>query len=385
MSPGRSLSRRRGFTLIELLVVIAIIAILIALLLPAVQQAREAARRTQCRNNLHQFGLALHNYHDVYTFLPYRKGGTAGINNDQGNQQRKSGFVPLLPYLDQAPAFELIKAGNTTGTIIAPEGPCAWCGWPNGTPGDPAWDDAPDILLCPSDDGYPHQKGRFNSYCFSVGDQIQAVRDGLGGFDPSGQSSVDLRRHVRGLFTFQRTYSMRDCTDGASNTVAMSERLCQELVPYRAEQPVPVSSAQEVEHVLGMATRVTGLVNSPVLCRTVTDGKYFLAGTQIQARFGIAWTDGQPMYVGFNTVLPPNSPACADGGTWGDSSHMVMPPASRHPGGVNALMADGAVKFINDNIDTGNLGVFQPPMGKSRYGIWGALGSKSGGDTTGEF
>src|SRR5215213_3107178 len=94
---------RPGFTLIELLVVIAIIAILIALLLPAVQQAREAARRTQCKNNLKQFGLALHNYHDVYNmFCPFSGGPGTPVNNAAGQQRtRMSGVVALLPYFEQ--------------------------------------------------------------------------------------------------------------------------------------------------------------------------------------------------------------------------------------------------------------------------------------------
>src|SRR5437899_8560020 len=101
--------RRRGFTLIELLVVIAIIAVLVALLLPAVQQAREAARRSQCRNNLKQIGLALHNYHEAYNCLPqaanwkdYRSGVTPA-------QRNFTWIASILPYLDQSAVFDQIN------------------------------------------------------------------------------------------------------------------------------------------------------------------------------------------------------------------------------------------------------------------------------------
>lgn len=361
----------RGFTLIELLVVIAIIAILIALLLPAVQQAREAARRTQCKNNLKQLGIALHNYHDVYDMFVFRKGGSgSGSNNNQGNRNRKSGFIPLLPFIDQAPAFNKISSGDAT---VAPGGPCGWCGWPGAD--DRHWDDSPNMLLCPSDNGYASTGGRDNSYCFSVGDQVDRVVNGI---NRSGN------RSVRGLFTYRHCYRMRDITDGSSNTAMMSERLNQRKGTKRAKAPVAVG-ALEVRHNFGVATRVPGLINSPNLCYAVSDGQYFIAGTPIQQRFGIGWTDGQAMYCGFNTVLPPNAPACAEDGNWGDSNDLVIPPASQHTGGVHVLFADGAVRFVMDNIDTGNLSVPQPETGPSRYGVWGSLGSKDGGDVTGSF
>ena len=102
--------KRKAFTLIELLVVIAIIAILIALLLPAVQQAREAARRTQCKNNLKQLGLALHNYHDVFNTLPY------GVRfSASGENWGSSFFLSLLPYVEQANAFNRVNMNNWPG------------------------------------------------------------------------------------------------------------------------------------------------------------------------------------------------------------------------------------------------------------------------------
>src|SRR6187399_3083624 len=110
------IKRRKAFTLIELLVVIAIIAVLIALLLPAVQQAREAARRTQCKNNLKQLGLALHNYLDVAGMFPHRRGGTDGASATLSNDNHGSGLTMILPYLDQSPLYNQISSTQTFGT-----------------------------------------------------------------------------------------------------------------------------------------------------------------------------------------------------------------------------------------------------------------------------
>ncbi len=362
--------RRRGFTLVELLVVIAIIGILIALLLPAVQAAREAARRSQCTNNLKQLGLALHNYHDTYGCFPFRKGGTAACttistgygNRRNGNCNRLSGFIPLLPYLEQTPMYEQIRSGEPAQSI-SPGGPAGWEGWP-------VWENSPDVLLCPSDNGYPDNRGPYNSYAFSIGDQVASVRDAT---------------DVRGLFAYSRVVRIADILDGTSNTVAMSERVCHARLPdnWDGSGNALTVGPRQVEHVQGQAVGIGGLVASPIVCRSaaVTDGRYFQAGMRVISPFGRRWTDGQPTIVAFNTVLPPNSPACAeDTTTWRDQVNVVIPPSSRHPGGVNVLLADGSVRFISDTIDTGNLAAQQAASGPSVYGVWGALGSKAGGD-----
>ena len=116
-----SISGMRAFTLIELLVVIAIIAVLIALLLPAVQQARESARRTQCKNNLKQIGLSLHNYHDVSNMFPYASGSAASTVNNGGaavmsTYRNQTGWVLLLPYFDQAPLYNSINQSAAMGS-----------------------------------------------------------------------------------------------------------------------------------------------------------------------------------------------------------------------------------------------------------------------------
>ncbi|MCE3014350.1 MAG: DUF1559 domain-containing protein [Pirellula sp.] len=356
-------STRRGFTLVELLVVIAIIGILVGLLLPAVQAAREAARRMQCSNNLKQLGLALHNYESTFKSLPTRSGGTnstTGTGLMNSNRGRLSAFIPLLAFIEGGNQYNQIVAGDANNP---PHGPHAWASWG-------PWNTSPAFMRCPSDGGYTNNT-RTNSYALSAGDMVEGLMSGVSG---QARGVFSPRGSVRG-------YKFGDISDGTSNTIALSERLCQQSTPVRAEDPVSVA-ANQVEIVLGTHTRIAGLINTPSLCNTVVAGRFFVAGSSIQSRFGIAWQDANPMYVSFNTVLPPNAASCADGGINGDSVHLVIPPASRHTGGVNATLCDGSVRFISNSVDTGNLNGRQTISGPSMYGAWGALGSRAGGEAT---
>src|SRR4051794_6862694 len=167
-----------GFTLVELLVVIAIIGVLVALLLPAVQAAREAARRSQCSNNLKQFGIALHNYHDTFRNFPPRRGGTNGCDGNvdlarvKCNYDRLSAFVMLLPFYEQKALYDTIQAGGVTdsaGNLIAPGGPAPWYNNAKWTP----WQVQLQVIICPSDKIIPTPTSQaHNSYAFSMGDTL---------------------------------------------------------------------------------------------------------------------------------------------------------------------------------------------------------------------
>lgn len=198
--------KRSGFTLIELLVVIAIIAVLIALLLPAVQSAREAARRAQCLNNMKQIGLALHNYHSSQDTFPigemqpgFGPAGT-GPNKQNGAWQYWGCLALLAPFMEQSATFNAMNFQY-------------WA------PSDPAnkttYNMKVNSFLCPSDGGRdtPIQ----NSYKASTGTYAKVQKGG--GLNGQG-SGLD----TNGMFTVDRCYGMRDCTDGSSQTIAFGEQ-----------------------------------------------------------------------------------------------------------------------------------------------------------------
>ncbi len=360
------LRRKMGFTLIELLVVIAIIAILIALLLPAVQQAREAARRTQCKNNLKQLGLALHNYHDTFLSFPHRQGGTDPTPNDS-NRNEAGGTVFLLPYIDQAPLYNQIAAGGPFATtqspteIFPPWGPSPTCC--AGREGRyPPWKAQLTVLKCPSAQTRPAGSFGNTNYAFSMGDSAFNTRN----------------TNSRGVFYFRSAVRIADITDGTSNTVLMGE----------------IAGGTDAGEVvgLGLATlQPTTIVDNPALCKATANvnerGRYNTGITTGGWR-GERWCSGYAAHVGFNEILPPNSPSCVtDASFWQNEGRGIFSAASKHTGGVQVLLGDGAVRFISDNLDAGNSALpdVRTRGGKSPYGVWGSLGSVAGGETSGEF
>jgi hypothetical protein len=275
----------------------------------------------------------------------------------------------MMPYIDQAPLFNQIS-GNWNG--YAPFSAVPW----DGNYG-PFITNIP-VIMCPSDSmtsaGWIIGK---TNYMFCRGDSP---------WDHNEWTS-NGGRGFRGMFSGNAwCQGLRDCTDGLSNTIAMSER-----IQAKNDNDGMVSHGDTVINVGG-----TFVHNNPSLCLAQISGIMYTNAGNARAWGGTRWPDGAPSFTGCTTVLGPNKGSCTQGG-W-DGEDGIYEPSSQHVGGVHCLMGDGAVRFVSNNINTGNT-TCPPPDGSaggsapcggvwggpSPYGVWGALGSKGGGDMVGNF
>ncbi len=360
------LSRRPAFTLVELLVVIAIIGILVGLLLPAVQAAREAARRMQCSNNLKQLTLAAHNYESATKKFPPMQTGAGGVNpgSIQGWGQRyaMSGHYADLPYIEGTALY------NAMLPTIEP--------WNGAVP----FRTRVPFLECPSSSGFaePTDANRargLSNYGYCAGDNYAASQVIIGGVQERESTSISGQKlpiRNRGIFGRYVT-GMGDIIDGTSNTFAIIEYI----------RPDSLTS-------LGMVVVQTGdpTTYSPLSCRAQRLNNAFvnqsLVFTGDTARGYRAWA-GNVFFNGVTTILPPNSPNCMVASATNQPHWCggIYSAGSQHTGGVNASLADGSVRFVSASIDSGNLATAAPQAtggGTSPYGVWGAMGSARGGE-----
>lgn len=316
MKPLRTSIKQRGFTLIELLVVIAIIAILIALLLPAVQQAREAARRSSCKNNLKQISLGLHNYESAHRIFPYAHRGGGGTYPFYCHA-RDTWFHRILPYVDQAPMYnsyeaDCVNVSATTSNHV------------HNISSSQTFVRTPlSAFACPSDVGPAFGDSAGVRW---AGNYLACI-----GWANNRSTGTD-----NGMFGYQTRTRMRDIKDGTSNTMMLSEAVQRINVPT--------------------ATTAWGCA-----------GCYWIGGAHGEVTFTAYETPNTSVAdqnYACKSTTDTNAP-CVDNTTerWNYAR-------SNHVGGVHIGMADGAVRFISDNID---------------LGTYRNLSTRSGGEVIGEF
>lgn len=335
---NRNIKRRTAFTLIELLVVIAIIAVLIALLLPAVQQAREAARRSQCKNNLKQIGLALHNYHDAYNMFPPESIWAYGA---VGSWQPRnfSWLCMILPYLDQAPLY------NQTNFSLP-----VW--------NQPIMSRMLPVLTCPSDPGVGAPGSTYGMATTNYA--------GAEGYDWWPRSGNPLG----GIFTLNGATRISAVTDGTSNTIAVGEVTqtgfcCGGQFQNGVGQASPAGSAWFRPAFVSVAYSDSQTTGNTATSYPQPDGS---------ANPASAWATFRP------TAPYPYKPTYLH--TFGLNSNQFG-AHSRHIGGAHFLMADGAVRFISQNL---SYSPGEPANGYAQgYGVWGALNTMAGNEIVGEF
>ncbi len=348
---------RSGFTLIELLVVIAIIAILIALLLPAVQAAREASRRSQCVNNLKQFGLAINNYENTIGVLPFGQGGDyMSVVPSAPLYARWSAQSQLLGYLEQMPLL------NSINFSLPPETPDVGAmGMAMGMNMLMAYQDpnrenstssrvAVNVFICPSDAAGPGTNWPgVNNYVANGGNWLS---DACEQYPPAVSSGMP-----QGPFYNRSRVRLAAVTDGLSNTAFFSEKLR------------GMGTYDNIRD-LFWVTETTSIDQMYQNCLALNPGGGM--GMVIASQMGSTWAAGDLTFTMYNHVGPPNSTSCSGmqgmmmmGNTAMVNTSFQSPPSSNHPGGVNVLFGDGSVHFIKQTIS---------------LNTWRALGTRNGGE-----
>ena len=386
-------SRRFAFTLVELLVVIAIIGMLIALLLPAVQAAREAARRMTCSNHLKQLSLACHNMHDSAKHFPsavFQKEWSADWNIAKGwaidrrsgnltNLTAQGGYtIPLMPFIEATPPYDELMAAvrksydeSTKDVEANLDG--GFLPWNVNNANNFFCRVRLSTLTCPSDgerNSAADQSGRINYRCCR-GDQWN-------GWDTNNTSN-------RGIFGkgTQFVCDVAGIPDGTSNTIMLSEGVI-----------APPNGAVTTSRG-GIAMAVTSRRPSDCRAKLLADRKLqdpWIGENNDTSNtlYGHRWGHGRPNFTIFSTVMPPNTLSCSwDAVRAGNSeANTLANAASYHSGGVNAALADASVRFITDsvsveNTDTAINDAYNQSMDPSAFGVWGALGTRRGGESKG--
>ena len=332
---------QRAFTLIELLVVIAIIAILVALLLPAVQQAREAARRTQCKNNMKQIVLAMHNYESTYRCFP-------GLSST--SQYGFSAQARILPFVDQGNLQDLIDfdiplmLGSGGGQFLNP------------IHAEVAGQPLP-LFLCPSEPESPiFINANTGDARFAGTSYVVCTGDGT-------DTNYDTRARTNGMFWQGSAARFRDMTDGASNTFVLSESLMGNKIDGTGLVTDP---ERQMARYNGGGLGLAGEgFNSPpgqnpdIAAAAVASGNF-------DGRGRGSWIWGREHMTTFNTYIVPNSDlpdVHRNGYGW-------FAARSMHVGIVQIALGDGSVRTVSDNVD---------------LNTWRSLGTKAGGEVTGEW
>ena len=349
MNTLRRTSESRAFTLIELLVVIAIIAVLIALLLPAVQSAREAARRIQCTNNLKQLGIALHNYHSSTNSFPvgflFPK-STSGLPVP-ALHYRWSVLAQMTPYLEQSNVYNAL---NMNFPIAAgPTGVYGVGPWTTFKENTTSLATKVNFFLCPSDAAAPPTmlpgsvlSGPTN-YHFSTGD---------GSPYSNNIGDAGLTVPANGAFVLREAQNIATFLDGSSLTAAASEQLIGPANGGASTQNGGTYTGQDVRR----AAAMTPGPLSDAGCSSPT-------GWRLDK--GLGWWDGDYRSTLYNHYLTPNSKSFDCWQTSPPHNPALKAARSNHPGGVNALFCDGHVQFVKDTVN---------------LATWRGLGSRNGGE-----